>query len=131
MKKKAKKQKPKKAKKKITKKTLHRISRKRKSTNKRMRKGKKVNKKVSKRSSGKVKVMQEQINALLKKGEERGFVTSSEILHFIPNIENSVEELEKTYDVLKEKGIELREPREFLELNPSFRHLQQSIHIPL
>ncbi len=61
------------------------------------------------------KVSQEQIDALLKKGEERGFITNSEILYSIPNIEHNIEELEKIYDTLKERGIELKEAREFLE----------------
>jgi RNA polymerase primary sigma factor len=64
----------------------------------------------------KIKVTQEQIDALLKKGEERGFITTSEVLYVMPNIENNVEELEKVYDILKEKGVELREVREFLEV---------------
>lgn len=64
----------------------------------------------------KTKITQEQIDALLKKGEERGFITTSEVLHFIPNIENNVEELERIYDLLKERGVELREVREFLEV---------------
>ena len=64
----------------------------------------------------KVKITQEQINALLRKGEERGFITTSEMLNFIPNIENNIEELEKIYDLLKEKGVELKEAKEFLEV---------------
>ena len=66
--------------------------------------------------SKKVKVTQEQINAIVKKGEERGFVTTAEILYFIPDIEHNVAELERMYDLLKERGVELREVREFLEV---------------
>ncbi|MSU60732.1 MAG: sigma-70 family RNA polymerase sigma factor [Candidatus Staskawiczbacteria bacterium] len=64
----------------------------------------------------KTKVTQEQIDTLLKKGGERGFLTTSEILYTIPDIENNIEELEKIYDVLKEDGIEVKEVREFLEI---------------
>lgn len=64
----------------------------------------------------KVKIPQEQIDALLKKGEERGFVTTSEVLGFIPNIESNVDELERIYDLLKERGVQLREVREFLHI---------------
>lgn len=67
-----------------------------------------------------MKVTQEQIDELLRKGEGRGFITTSEILYLIPNIENNVEELERVYDTLKERGIELKEVREFLEL-PSYK----------
>jgi len=63
-----------------------------------------------------VKVTQDQVNTLLKKGEERGFLTTSEILYAIPNVEYNVTELEKIYDVLKERGIELKEAKEFLEV---------------
>ncbi|MDO8530200.1 MAG: sigma-70 family RNA polymerase sigma factor, partial [bacterium] len=62
------------------------------------------------------KVTPEQVDALLKKGQERGFVTTSEILFFIPNVENNIFELEKIYDSLKENGVEVKEVREFLEI---------------
>ncbi len=82
---------------------------------------KKAKKKVSKKPKKiqrvkRVKVTQEQIDAIVKKGEERGFLTNSEVLYLIPNIENNVEALEQLYDVLKEKGIEIKEVREFLEV---------------
>lgn len=80
------------------------------------KKKKHLKKKLVKRTK-KTKVTQEQIDALLKKGEERGFITSAEILHVIPNIENNVFELEKIYDLLKEGGVELRETKEFLVLS--------------
>ncbi len=60
------------------------------------------------------KISQEQIDVLLKKGSERGFITSSEILHMIPNLEYDIAGLENMYDLLKERGIELKEAREFL-----------------
>src|ERR1700680_724309 len=69
------------------------------------------------RRAPKVKVTQAQIDALVNKGEERGFVTTAEILSFMPNIESNVMELERVYDVLKERGVELREVREFLQLD--------------
>jgi len=73
-------------------------------------------KKALRHAQGRVKITQEQIDTILKKGEERGFITTSEILYVIPNIENNVDELERMYDVLRERGVELREPREFLEV---------------
>ncbi|OHA31365.1 MAG: RNA polymerase sigma factor RpoD [Candidatus Taylorbacteria bacterium RIFCSPLOWO2_01_FULL_44_26] len=63
-----------------------------------------------------MKVTQEQIDAIIKKGEERGFVTTSEILHFIPSVEHNVDELESTFDLLRERGVEIKEVREFLEV---------------
>lgn len=64
----------------------------------------------------KVKITKEQIDALLKKGAERGFLTTSEILYSLPSIEHNVDELEKIYDELKEKGVEVKDVREFLEV---------------
>jgi RNA polymerase primary sigma factor len=62
------------------------------------------------------KVTKEQIDDLLRKGTERGFLTTSEILYAIPNIEHNVMELEEIYDQLRESGIEVKEVREFLEV---------------
>jgi len=59
-----------------------------------------------------------QMEALFKKGDERGFVTTSEILHAFPNIERDIEGLEKIYDNFKERGIQIKEMQEFLEIKP-------------
>lgn len=59
-----------------------------------------------------------QMDTLLKKGEERGFITSSEILNTFPNIEKNLTRLEKAYDTLREKGVQIKEVREFLEVKP-------------
>src|SRR5471030_1425447 len=88
-----------------------------------------LKKKVAKRASAKkplrkkaavkvkkVKITQEQISALLKKGQERGFLTTSEILYALPNIEDDVIGLEKVYDELKERGVEVKDVREFLQV---------------
>ena len=87
---------------------------------------KKVIKKLKKRVRKQV-VTQEQIDALLKKGSERGFLTTSEILHFIPDVERNIEELEEVYDIMKERGIELREAREFLEIKTEKEKKQKKL----
>lgn len=58
---------------------------------------------------------QAQLDILLKKGEERGFVTTSEILYSFPNIERDIDGLEKVYDDFKERGVQIKEMQEFLE----------------
>jgi len=58
---------------------------------------------------------QDQLNILLKKGEDRGFVTTSEILYAFPKIEYDIEGLEKIYDDFKERGVQIKEMQEFLE----------------
>ena len=64
----------------------------------------------------KEKITQEQIDAILKKGSDRGFLTTSEILYAFPNIESNVSQLEEMYDQLKERGVQVKEVREFLEV---------------
>jgi RNA polymerase primary sigma factor len=59
-----------------------------------------------------------QLEALLKKGEERGFVTTSEILYSFPKIERDIEGLERVYDDFKERGVQIKEMQEFLETKP-------------
>ena len=59
---------------------------------------------------------QEKIDALIKKGKERGFVTFSEILYFFPQAEKNLEGLETLYEVLEKNGIEVKEAKEFLEV---------------
>lgn len=76
---------------------------------------KKAIKKVVRRTRG-PKISQEQINLVIKKGAERGFVTTSEVLSIVPDIEYDVEGLEGVYDTLKERGIEIKEAQEFLTL---------------
>lgn len=74
----------------------------------------KKNKKPVKRERKSV-IDQVQLDALLKKGEERGFVTTSEILYAFPKVERDIEGLEKVYDNFRDKGIQIKEMQEFLE----------------
>ena len=59
---------------------------------------------------------QAQLDALLKKGEERGFVTTSEILYAFPHIEKNIAAFEEIYDDFRERGIQIKEMQEFLEI---------------
>lgn len=59
---------------------------------------------------------EDHLQQIYKKGEERGFVTTSEVLYAFPNIERNVEGLEDLYDNLKERGIQIKEMPEFLEV---------------
>ena len=83
-----------------------------------IRNKRKARKAAKTRKSKKAAITKTQMDSILKKGEERGFITSAEILHMFPNIEKDVEQLEKTYEVLKEKGIKIKEAIEFLEVKP-------------
>jgi len=119
MKKKRKKAKPKEKarKKKRVKKKIKRRIRKRK-LKKRMRRTRKERKR-------KGLIDPEQREELIKKGENRGFVTYSEILYFIPDIEKDIRGLEELYAELERKGIEIKEAKEFLE--PKEKSAQQKI----
>ncbi|MBI2049916.1 MAG: sigma-70 family RNA polymerase sigma factor [Candidatus Staskawiczbacteria bacterium] len=84
----------------------------------RVKNKRKARKAAKTKRNKKAAIINQQIEAVLKKGEERGFITSAEILHIFPNIEKDVEQLEKTYEILKKRGIELKETTEFLEIKP-------------
>ncbi|MEK7542403.1 MAG: sigma-70 family RNA polymerase sigma factor [Patescibacteria group bacterium] len=64
-------------------------------------------------------VRDEDIQALIEKARQRGFVTYSEILYAFPEIEKDVEGLERLYQRLEEEGIEVQEVREYLDVEPS------------
>src|SRR3989344_2802449 len=55
------------------------------------------------------------IQALLKRGKERGFVTYSEILYYFPTIEEDIVLLEDLYARLEKENIQVLETKEFIE----------------
>src|SRR3990167_2357630 len=59
------------------------------------------------------------VETLIERGRQRSFVTYKEILHFIPNVENDLESLEKLYDELGNFSIKIKESQEFLEEEPT------------
>jgi len=73
---------------------------------------------IKRRISKKSVIDKKQMENLFRKGDERGFVTTSEILYAFPNIERDIEGLEKIYDNFKERGIQIKEVQEFLETKP-------------
>jgi len=105
--------------KKATKKTVKKITKKvtKKVVKKAIKKTKKKAKTVSSRS--KKIFTEEKIQQLMEKGRQRGFITSSEILTSFPEMEKDINGLEKLYDELEKKGIEVKEVKEFLDLDAS------------
>jgi len=59
----------------------------------------------------------EKLRPLIEKGQQRRFVTHSEILHVFPEIEKDVEGLENLYETLEKQGIEVRETKGLLEVS--------------
>ncbi len=56
------------------------------------------------------------LEIFLEKGRERNFVTYSEIMSFFPEVEKDVDGLDELYQILDNRGIEVKEAREFLEV---------------
>lgn len=59
---------------------------------------------------------QEKFQILFDKGKQRGFVTTSEILYSFPEIEKDIKGLENLYEELEKEDVEIKESREFLEI---------------
>lgn len=80
---------------------------------------KKVMRKAVSRRERKAAVVfpEEKIKALMKRGNQRGFVTEAEILHFFPHVELNVEALEDLYRRLEASSIEVVKAKELLELS--------------
>lgn len=56
-----------------------------------------------------------ELQGLIKKGEFAGFVTDLEILQILPEAEKKVVVLDQFFDILQEKGIDLREKKRLLQ----------------
>lgn len=56
----------------------------------------------------------EKVDALLKKGQLRGFVTHSEIFYFFPDFEKNIEGLYELLDQLDRESVKVREAQEYL-----------------
>jgi len=67
----------------------------------------------------------EKLRSLIKKGEDRGFVTYSEILYHFPEAEKDIQGLEKAYDEFERRGIKIKEAPELLEAKEKPKKAQQ------
>ncbi|MBI2587852.1 sigma-70 family RNA polymerase sigma factor [Candidatus Azambacteria bacterium] len=56
------------------------------------------------------------VSQLIKRGQSRGFVTESEILHFFPQLEHDIPALEELYSRLEAGNIKITPSRELLEV---------------
>ena len=71
---------------------------------------------LRKKRAGRGQLDRTQIEELMRRGKERGFVTELEVLHFVPNAEENVEELEKLYRELEQQNIRVAETRGFFDV---------------
>ena len=82
-----------------------------------LKRKKKTVKKKTRRSSKEIRLKkQKKLEELIERGTERGFITYSEILHSFPEIEKDIAGLESLYEKLSKSGIEVKERKEFLEI---------------
>jgi RNA polymerase primary sigma factor len=84
-----------------------------KTTKKKRTKKRERKKTVKKRSKKREQIFpSEKMEALIKRGRLRGFVTDLEILHFFPNLEQDINGLEELLDRLEEEGVVVRRGKE-------------------
>jgi RNA polymerase primary sigma factor len=78
-----------------------------------------------KRSSKKDKnVMPKELEALMVRGKQRGFVTEDEIMHAMPDIEKDLGGLEIFYENLDTNGIEIVNSDDILQVDMDIDHKQ-------
>jgi len=94
--------------------------------------GSKAKKKFKKVDKNQLKLDQ-QLQDLIRRGRNRGFVTDSEVLYFFPNIEENVAFLEKIYHELERASIKVIETSQLIELpkeeEVSIQELEESTRI--
>jgi RNA polymerase primary sigma factor len=59
----------------------------------------------------------DKVAGLIAKGKQRGFITTPEILHTFPRLEGNIRGLENFLDEMDRKGIEIKEPKDLLEIS--------------
>lgn len=60
-------------------------------------------------------ITEEIILELIKRGRDRGFITDTEILHYVPRVELNIDELEDLYNQLEAASIKVMESKELIE----------------
>ena len=58
----------------------------------------------------------ENVDDLLRRGKQRGFITEDEIIHVLPDVEKDIEALEDLYSQMEEMGIKVMNSDEILKL---------------
>ncbi len=77
---------------------------------------KKVVKQISKRMEEKNSQRRGDIDELVYRGKQRGFITEDEILHVIPDAERDIEKLEELYEKLESKNIRVVNSDEMIRM---------------
>lgn len=77
---------------------------------------KKTVKKISKKDQEKNAKKRDDIDELVYRGKQRGFITEDEILHVIPDAEKEIEKLEELYEKLEKKNIRVINSDEMIRM---------------
>jgi RNA polymerase primary sigma factor len=77
---------------------------------------KKIAKKLSKKAQEKKDKKRDDIDELVYRGKQRGFITEDEILHVIPDAEREIEKLEELYEKLEKKNIRVINSDEMIRM---------------
>ncbi len=77
---------------------------------------KKIIKQISKRMEEKNQKRRGDIDELVYRGKQRGFITEDEILHVIPDAEKDIEKLEELYEKLESKNIRVVNSDEMIRM---------------
>lgn len=72
--------------------------------------------KLEKQQKVKVGPKDEQLEMLIKRGRQRGFVTEDEILHSLGDVEQDLDQLEELYEKLEGSGIRVISPDEIIKI---------------
>ncbi len=86
-----------------------------------------ANKKLSKKEA-KTESLNTQLADLISRGQGRGFVTDTEVLHYFPNIEDDVNFLEKVYGDLEKANIKVVETSQLIELPKEDTISEKELH---
>ncbi|MBU4030563.1 sigma-70 family RNA polymerase sigma factor [Patescibacteria group bacterium] len=89
-----------------------------------------IRKKPRKPRAKKELITEKQIEELIQKGKEKGFVTNSELLRIIPKVEDDIDGLERVYDRLKDVSIKVVESVDFLDASNEVKKVDKD-KIPL
>lgn len=66
----------------------------------------------------KIIIGEDTVRALIDRGKQRGFITETELLHFVPRVEEDILGLEELYRRLEAANIKIIESGELLEILP-------------
>jgi len=61
----------------------------------------------------------DQVNSLIERGRQRGFITESELLHFFPQVEKDIKGLEELYRRLEAANVPVVESGQLIEVLPA------------